>query len=87
MLQDVYQNIHDSLVFITEMIRESEYQDEEIEEHIWDYLNSDFIKNLRGERLTEFSNRLLKYYKNLRRMKLNLDYHFLMMIGFICLIY
>ena len=76
LLQDVYQNIHDSLVFITEMIQESKYQDEEIEEYLWRYLNSDFIKNLSDERLTEFSNRLLKYYENLRRMKLNLDYHF-----------
>lgn len=76
LLQDVYQNIHDSLVFITEMIRESKYQDEEIEEYLWIYLNNDFIKNLNDERLTEFSNRLLKYYENLRRKKLNLDYHF-----------
>lgn len=76
LLQDVYQNIHDSLVFITEMIRESKYQDEEIEEYLWIYLNNDFFKNLSDERLTEFSNRLLKYYENLRRKKLNLDYHF-----------
>ena len=76
LLQDVYQNIHDSLVFITEMIQESKYQDEEIEEYLWIYLNSDFIKNLSDERLTEFSNRLLKYYENLKRKKLNLDYHF-----------
>ena len=32
--------------------------------------------NLSDERLTEFSNRLLKYYENLRRKKLNLDYPF-----------
>ncbi len=76
LLQDVYQNIHDSLVFITEMIRESKYQDEEIEEYLWIYLNNDFINNLSDERLTEFSNRLLKYYENLRLKKLNLDYHF-----------
>ncbi|WP_373737551.1 hypothetical protein [Jeotgalibaca porci] len=58
------------------MIQESKYQDEEIEEYLWIYLNSDFIKNLSDERLTEFSNRLLKYYENLKRKKLNLDYHF-----------
>lgn len=69
LLQDIYQNTHDSLVFITEMIREPKYQDEEIEEYLWCYLNSDFIKNLSDERLTEFSNRLLKYYENLRRKK------------------
>lgn len=76
LLQDVYQNIHDSLVFIIEIIQESKYQDEEIEEYLWCYLNSDFINNLSDERLTEFSNRLLKYYENLRRQKLKLDYHF-----------
>lgn len=58
------------------MIRESKYQYEEIEEYLWIYINNDFIKNLSDERLTEFSNRLLKYYENLRRKKLNFDYHF-----------
>ncbi|MFY8329455.1 hypothetical protein [Vagococcus carniphilus] len=76
LLQDVYQNIHDSLVFITEMIQESKHQEEAVEEYLWNYLNRDFIKSLSDERLTEFSNRLLKYYENLRRKKINLDYHF-----------
>lgn len=32
LLQDAYQNIHNSLVFIAEMIQESKYQGEAVEE-------------------------------------------------------
>lgn len=58
------------------MIQESKHQEEAVEEYLWNYLNSEFIKNLSDGRLIEFSNRLLKYYENLRLKKINLDYHF-----------
>lgn len=76
LLENVYQKIHDSMVFITEMISESEHQDEAVEEYIWNYLYGKTLKSLDENKLTKFSNELYKYFEILKIKKINLEYQF-----------
>ena len=46
LLEEVYENIHGSFALIIDMIRTSKYQDELIEEYVWDFIYSSAIDKL-----------------------------------------
>lgn len=76
LLEEVYENIHGSFALIIDMIRTSKYQDELIEEYVWDFIHSSAIDNLSDDDLIRLSDKLFKYYEKLRLKAIDLDYHF-----------
>lgn len=76
MLEEVYENIHGSFALIIDMIQTSKYQDELIEEYVWDFIHSSAIDNLSDDDLIRLSDKLFKYYEKLRLKAIDLDYHF-----------
>ncbi|WCG06125.1 hypothetical protein PML89_09675 (plasmid) [Vagococcus lutrae] len=76
LLEEVYENIHGSFALIIDMIRTSKYQDELIEEYVWDFIHSSAIDNLSDDELIRLSDKLFKYYEKLRLKAIDLDYHF-----------
>lgn len=76
LLEEVYENIHGSFALIIDMIRTSKYQDELIEEYVWDFIYSSAIDKLSDDDLIKLSDKLFKYYEKLRLKAIDLDYHF-----------
>lgn len=76
LLKETYEHIYDSLVFITELVRESKYQDETIEDYIWQFLYGKTLSSLSEVDLIEFGDMIYSYYEVLKIKKIKLDYHF-----------
>lgn len=76
LLEEVYQKINDTFVLIIELVKESKYQDESIEDYIWEYLYGNTINNLDDNNLIDFSDKLFKFYEKVRLKKIDLDYQF-----------
>lgn len=76
LLEEVYENIHGSFALIIDMIRTSKYQDELIEEYVWDFIHSSAIDNLSDDDLIRLGDKLFKYYEKLRLKAIDLNYHF-----------
>lgn len=76
LLEEEFQNIHDSFSLIIDMIRNSKYQDELIEEYVWDFIHSPAIENLPDDELIDLSNKLFIYYEKLKMKALELEYQF-----------
>lgn len=76
LLKETYEHIYDSLVFITELVRESKYQDEMIEEYIWGYLYGKTLSSLSEIDLIKFSDSIYSFYEVLKIKKIKLDYQF-----------
>ncbi len=76
LLKETYEHIYDSLVFITELVRESKYQDEMIEDYIWGYLYGKTLSSLSEIDLIKFSDSIYSFYEVLKIKKIKLDYQF-----------
>lgn len=66
LLKETYEHIYDSLVFITELVRESKYQDETIEDYIWQFLYGKTLSSLSEVDLIKFSDKIYSYYEILK---------------------
>ena len=76
LLKETYEHIYDSLVFITELVRESKYQDETIEDYIWQFLYGKTLSSLSEVDLIKFSDKIYSYYEILKIKKIKLNYQF-----------
>lgn len=76
LLEEVYEKIHDSMVLISEMIHHSKYQEENVEEYLWDYLYGKTLSGLSENDLIQFSSEIYQYYEQMRIKSINLEYHF-----------
>lgn len=69
LMEDVYLKTHDSLVLITQMIKESSYQEEDIENFVWDYIYGKTLTSLSENKLIEFSDKIFKFHEIMKIKK------------------
>lgn len=72
-LEEVYEQIKDDIIYVVNAIEKSPKQDKDIEDYVWEYLYGDTTFSLDDERLIEFANDIFIYTQKLKMKLAKLD--------------
>ncbi|WP_260288972.1 hypothetical protein [Peribacillus aracenensis] len=72
-LEEVYEQIKDDIIYIVSEIEKSPKQDKDIEDYVWEYLYGDTTFSLDDERLIKFANDIFIYTQKLKMKLAKLD--------------
>ena len=72
-LEEVFEQIKDDLLYIGESIENSPKQEKEVAEYVWEYLYGDTLFELDKNKLIEFANKIFIFTQKLKMKLLKLD--------------
>ncbi|MGE7954752.1 plasmid mobilization protein [Lysinibacillus xylanilyticus] len=72
-LEEVFEQIKDDLLYIGEAIENSPKQEKEVADYVWEYLYGDTLFELDKNKLIEFANKIFIFTQKLKMKLLKLD--------------
>lgn len=72
-LEEVFEQIKDDLLYIGEAIENSPEQEKEVAEYVWEYLYGNTLFELDKDKLIEFANKIFIFTQKLKMKLLKLD--------------
>lgn len=72
-LEEVFEQIKDDILYIGEAIENSPKQEKEVAEYVWEYLYGDTLFELDKNKLIEFANKIFIFTQKLKMKLLKLD--------------
>lgn len=75
-LEEVYENIKNDFLFLIDCIKNSDDQEEEISEYLFEYVYGETLFEISEKELINFSDDIFKYVQKLKFKTINLDYNF-----------
>lgn len=75
-LEEVYESIKNDFIFLIDCIKNSDDQEDEIAEYLFEYVYGETLFEISEKELIRFSDDIFKYVQKIKFKTINLDYNF-----------
>lgn len=75
-LEEIYESIKNDFIFLIDCIKNSDDQEDEIAEYLFEYVYGETLFEISEKELIRFSNDIFKYVQKIKFKTINLDYNF-----------